>query len=104
MGQIDDLQRRTWQNKLAKKFNTTNVEREFNYTYAELAEAYEAYRKGSTTKELGYELADTVIFIMSLAEMTGVDLETAILEKMTINENRTYVKTNGHFIKKKEKS
>jgi NTP pyrophosphatase (non-canonical NTP hydrolase) len=100
MGQIQDLQRRTWKNKLAKKFNTTNVEREFNYTYAELAEAYEVYRKGGAAKELGYELADTVIFIMSLAEMTGIDLETAIQEKMTINENRTYIEETDHIIKK----
>jgi NTP pyrophosphatase (non-canonical NTP hydrolase) len=100
MGQIQDLQYRTWQNKLAKKFNTTNVESEFNYTYGELAEAYEAYRYGKTT-EVGHELADTVIFIMSLAQMLGIDLETALLEKMTINENRTYIKNdNGHFVKK----
>ena len=100
MGQIRDLQQRTWQNKLAKKFNTTNVDSEFNYTYAELAEAFEAYRYGKTD-EIGHELADTVIFIMGLAQMLDVDLETALLEKMTIIENRTYVKQdNGHFIKK----
>jgi NTP pyrophosphatase (non-canonical NTP hydrolase) len=96
MGQLTTWQKQAWANKLTKGFNTTNVEREFNYTYAELAEAYEAYRKD--TGHIGEELADTLIFVLSLAEMLHIDLETAVTSKMAINEQRTYKKQNGHHI------
>jgi NTP pyrophosphatase (non-canonical NTP hydrolase) len=97
MGQLTDWQTRAWANKQAKGFNTRNVEQEFNYTYAELAEAYDAYRKN--TGHVAEELADTAIFIFSLAKMLGVDLETAIDTKLKINEDRAYRKENGHHIK-----
>jgi len=97
MGQIQDLQKRVWQNKLTKGFNTTNVDSEFALTYGELAEAYEAHRK--TTGDTGSELADTAIYLMGLAQMLGLDLETEILTKLDINEKRTYKNVNGHHIK-----
>lgn len=98
MSQLTDWQERIWHNKLAKGFNTDNLEKEFNYTYAELAEAYEAYRKSKD--DLDEELADVFIFVLSLAKMTGVDLEKAIESKLDKNEKRTYIKTNGHHIQK----
>jgi NTP pyrophosphatase (non-canonical NTP hydrolase) len=101
MGLIQELQKRAWQNKIAKGFNTTNVDREFNYTYAELAEAYDAYRKQK--RSVGEELADTAIFLLGLSEMLGVDLEKEILAKMTTNEKRTYKKAHGHHIKEEAK-
>lgn len=101
MGQIKDLQSRAWQNKVAKGFNITNIEREFNYTYAELAEAYDAYRKNKG--DVGDELADTVIFLLGLAEMLKVNLEDKILSKMDINEQREYKAENGHYVKKEKK-
>jgi NTP pyrophosphatase (non-canonical NTP hydrolase) len=101
MGQIQDLQKRAWQNKLSKGFNTTNVDREFNYTYAELAEAYDAFRKGRA--DIGEELADTIIFLLGLAEMLKVDVEKEILAKMDTNEKREYKASNGHHIKRETK-
>ena len=100
MGQIYDIQKRVWQNKLAKGFNTDNLDREFNYTYAELAEAYDAYRKN--TGKVGEELADTVIFILGLSQMMGINLEDEILNKLTINEARNYKEVNGHHIKEEK--
>jgi NTP pyrophosphatase (non-canonical NTP hydrolase) len=102
MGQIQDLQKRAWQTKVKQGFNTTNVDREFNYTYAELAEAYDAHRKQKGT--VGEELADTAIFLMGLSEMLGVNLEAEILAKMKTNETRKYAKEHGHHIKIKEES
>ncbi len=98
MGQIHDMQQQVWRNKIAKGFNTTNIEREFNYTYAELAEAYDSFRKAKG--DVGEELADTILFIMGLAEMLDVDLEKEVLDKIAINETRTYKEHNGHHIKK----
>ncbi len=86
-----------WANKQAKGFNTTDIEKEFNYTYAELAEAYEAQRKD--TGEVGEELADVIIFTLSLAKMLGVeDLEGEITRKMAMNESRSYKAVGGHHI------
>lgn len=87
---------RLWANKVAKGFNTTDIEREFNYTYAELAEAYEAYRKAKPN--VAEELADVVLFVMSLAKMLDVDLESSLLAKMDKNEQRVYTEHNGHHI------
>ena len=100
MGEIKKLQDRVWANKVSHGFNTTNVEREFNYTYAELSEAYEAYKKGEPT--LGEELADVVFFTLSLAQMLDIDLEKELALKADLNEKRRYKELNGHHIHIKE--
>jgi len=100
MGQLTEWQERNWKNKLAKGFNTTDIEREFNYTYAELAEAYESLRKDKG--DVGEELADVLLFVLSLAKMTGSDLEREVEAKMLKNEKRQYIEQNGHHIKKEE--
>jgi NTP pyrophosphatase (non-canonical NTP hydrolase) len=101
MGQIASLQKKAWANKVAKGFNTSNIDREFNYTYAELAEAYDAVRKGKNS--VGEELADTVIFILGLAEMLDVNLEDELINKLTVNEKRIYKAHKGHHIKEEIK-
>jgi NTP pyrophosphatase (non-canonical NTP hydrolase) len=98
MVELKQLQDRIWANKVSKDFNTTNVEKEFNYTYAELAEAFEAYRKQTGTE--GEELADVIIFTLSLAKMLGVDdLEGEIMRKLEKNEQRQYRKVGEHNLK-----
>ena len=96
MGEIKQQQERVWANKISHGFNTTNVEREFNYTYAELSEAYEAFKKDETT--VGEELADVVMFVMSLAQMLNIDLETELALKADKNEARKYIERNGHHV------
>ena len=61
---IRSAQQRAGQNKVAKGFNTTDI--------------------------LGEELADVAIYLLSLAEMTGVDLQNEIEAKMAKNEARVY--------------
>jgi NTP pyrophosphatase (non-canonical NTP hydrolase) len=98
---IRDAQKLTWDNKLAKGFNTTDVPLEFALTHAELSEAFEAYRKNPD--ELGAELADTLIFLLSLAEMNGIDLASAVEAKMAKNATRTYRRLrNGVLVKTSE--
>jgi NTP pyrophosphatase (non-canonical NTP hydrolase) len=99
---LKQLQDQIWANKLAKGFNTTNVEMEFNLTYGELAEAYDAYRKGRM--DAGEELADVFIYLLSLAKMTGTDLEAEVLAKLGKNEQRTYTEQtiNGKRVRLKE--
>lgn len=98
MGDMLDLQKRVYANKVRKGFNITNVEMEFCLTMTELGEAYEAYcRKGK--EEVADELADVGIYLMGLAEILGIDLEAAIIKKAARNEKRVY-KTleNGHMV------
>ena len=40
--------------------------------------------------ELGCELADVALYLMQLAAVSGVDLETAILKKLETNSSRTW--------------
>jgi NTP pyrophosphatase (non-canonical NTP hydrolase) len=97
MGQMAVLQKEIWANKVSKGFDKTTVDREFNLTYGELAEAYDAYIKTEGT--VGEELADVMIYIMGIAEKLGIDLEKEVLDKIEINKNRKYKQSNGHFIK-----
>lgn len=63
----------------------------------ELAEAMEAYRVGNPESEeipgfsrLEEELADAVIRILDFAGGASLDLEGAILAKMSYNDGRTF--------------
>ncbi|WP_431884772.1 MazG-like family protein [Micromonospora wenchangensis] len=78
-----------WQNKLAKGFNTSEVPLEFCLLQGEVAEAFDAWRRQNDN--LGEELADIAIFLLSLAEMTGVDLQEAIERKIAKNSARRYI-------------
>ena len=53
-----------------------------------MAEAFDAWRKGRD--DLGEELADVAIYLLGLAEMTGVDLQDEIEAKMAKNAARVY--------------
>lgn len=85
---LREMQSAVWANKISKHFNTTDVPLEFCLLTGEVAEAFDAWRK--YPQELGGELADVAIFVMSVAEMTGVDLQDAVKAKLTANAARTY--------------
>jgi NTP pyrophosphatase (non-canonical NTP hydrolase) len=85
---IRSAQQRAWQNKIVKGFNTTDVPLEFCLLQGEIAEAFDAWRTGR--EDLGEELADVAIYLLSLAEMTGVDLQDEIEAKMAKNAARVY--------------
>jgi hypothetical protein len=91
-------QKLAWENKLAKGFNTTDVPLEFCLLQGEVAEAFDAWRKGHDT--LGEELADVAIYLMGLAAMTGVELQDEIAAKMDKNSSRNYRRlANGALVK-----
>ena len=72
---------------------------EFCLTYAELAEAYDAWLKKKD--DVGEELADVVIFTMGLSEILGVDLESEIINKINKNSKRVYKTVDGVLMKVK---
>jgi NTP pyrophosphatase (non-canonical NTP hydrolase) len=85
---LRDIQREAWANKLAKGFNTTDVPLEFCLLVEEVGEASNACRKNLL--DFPTELADVLIFLVSIAEMTGVDLQDAVEAKLAQNAGRTY--------------
>lgn len=86
--QLREIQKLAWDNKVTKGFNTTDVPLEFALAHAELSEAFEAFRK--KPDQLGDELADVLLFLVSIAEMRGVDLESAVEAKIAKNAARAY--------------
>ena len=93
MANLKKLQEQIYQNKVEKGFNTTDVYKEFCLLHEEVAEACRAHYKKSP--DVGEELADIAIYLLSLAEILDVDLEKEILEKMKKNEKRVYKRING---------
>ena len=87
---LDQMQKRVYQNKLNKGFNVTDVPKEFCYLYGEVAEAYDAYLKNK--EDLGEELADIAIYLLGLSEILGYNLKEQIEYKMQKNEKRVYKK------------
>lgn len=95
---IRSAQKLAWENKLAKGFNTTDVPLEFCLLNGEIAEAFDAWRKGHP--HVGEELADSAIFLLSLAEMIGTDLQNEVETKLAANEARVYRRLpNGVLVK-----
>ena len=56
---------------------------------------------GRAEPGLGEELADVAIYLLGLAEILHVDLESEIVRKIEINRKRKYVTENG-VLKKAE--
>jgi NTP pyrophosphatase (non-canonical NTP hydrolase) len=92
------MQELAWENKVAKGFNTTDVPLEFCLLQGEVAEAFEAWRTGRGSA--GEELADVAIYLFSLAEMMGVDLQGEVEAKIAKNAARVYNRLpNGVLVK-----
>lgn len=88
-----ELQKSILANKIAKGFNVNDIPLEFAYLYSEVGEAFEAWRKGED--DLGEELADVAIYLLGMAEILGIDLESEILQKMEKNAKRVYEHHDG---------
>ena len=95
---IRSAQKLAWENKLAKGFNTTDVPLEFCLLSGEVAEAFDAWRKGRP--EVVEELADTAIYLLGLAQIIGADLQGAVEAKLAKNQARVYARLpNGVLVK-----
>ena len=98
---LKELQKKIYQNKINKGFNTTDIAKEFCLLYGEVSEAYEAYRKKKP--DLNEELADIAIYLLVISEILGFDLEKEIENKVKINEKRVYKKINGVNVRVSDK-
>jgi NTP pyrophosphatase (non-canonical NTP hydrolase) len=86
--EISAAQHLAWQNKLAKGFNVTDIALEFGLLTAEVSEAFTAWR--NRLPDFGEELADILIYLAGLAQMTGIDLNAEVQHKLVKNAARVY--------------
>ncbi len=59
----------------------------------EAAEVLEHFQWRESVKDeaaLAGELADVALYLLQLASVTGIDLETAVLDKLTLNQTREW--------------
>lgn len=59
----------------------------------EAAEVLEHFQWGEQTAhpdELSGELADVALYLLQLSSILGIDLEQAVLEKLRVNQDRTW--------------
>lgn len=59
----------------------------------EAAEVLEHFQWAETSHDrdaLAGELADVALYLLQLASVSGIDLERAILDKLTLNTSRTW--------------
>ncbi|MET7286386.1 hypothetical protein [Streptomyces sp. NPDC005573] len=83
---LGSLQRIGWDNKVLKGYNTTDIPLELCMLQEKAAAAFTAWRKGEG--RLGEELADAVLYVASIAEMTGLDLQHEVETKVAKNSAR----------------
>ena len=76
---LTEVQERTWRNKLAKGFNTPDVDKEIALMLIEVGEAAGAWLNDSDLSGFADELADTVIFAACVAKMAKVDVPDVLL-------------------------
>lgn len=81
--ELREVQKRAWDNKVTKGFNIHDVPLEFGLLTAEVGEAFTAWRK--RLPDFGEELADIAIYLMAIAEMNGIDLDTEVANKIAKN-------------------
>ena len=96
---LSDFQRYVMEMKQERGFNTTDKFYECCLLAEECGELISAVRKnnkkgsvgsGSQIGNVAEELADVFIYICSLANMHGIDLEQALRDKEEINKTRTW--------------
>lgn len=96
---LKDIQDYVLQMKKERGFNLTDKFYECCLLAEECGELISAVRKNSKNGSIGSgshvnnvseELADVLIYICSLANMHGIDLEQAFRDKEEINKQRTW--------------
>jgi NTP pyrophosphatase (non-canonical NTP hydrolase) len=99
---IRSIQKMAWDNKITKGFNTTDVPLEFCLLQGEITEAFQAWRRRQD--DLGEELADVALYLLSIAEMNGIDLQAEVEQKIRKNKDRVYEcdETSGTMVRVRE--
>jgi NTP pyrophosphatase (non-canonical NTP hydrolase) len=67
-----------------------NIAISLNLEAAEVLEHFQWSDASPDRQELAGELADVTLYLLQLASVSGIDLEQAILDKLTNNYQRTW--------------
>lgn len=62
---------------------------------AEVLEHFQWTGEVRDRAELGGELADVLLYLLQLADVSGIDLEQAVLDKIAVNYTRTWDQPTG---------
>jgi NTP pyrophosphatase (non-canonical NTP hydrolase) len=86
------------ENKVRKGFNVSDIHVELCLLQGEIAEFFQAWR--SKRPDVGEELADVAIYLLGLAGILDIDLQTEVGRKIRKNADRQYVRrANGVLVK-----
>jgi len=61
-----------------------------NLEAAEILEHFQWTESAKEPQELAGEMADVALYLLQLANLTGIDLESAVLDKLNKNYTRTW--------------
>ena len=67
-----------------------NIAASLSIEAAEVLEHFQWTEAPRHTEELPGELADVALYLLQLAYLSGIDLEQAILDKLTVNYVRSW--------------
>jgi NTP pyrophosphatase (non-canonical NTP hydrolase) len=67
-----------------------NLAVSLNLEAAEVLEHFQWTEQPANPAELAGELADVALYLLQLAQVSGIDLEQAVLQKLAVNRDRTW--------------
>ena len=80
-----------WYEANSKRPQTArNLAISLNLEAAEILKHFQWRDEAQDKKELASEMADVALYLLQLASVSNIDLETAILKKIEINKTRTW--------------
>lgn len=89
---MDDFVRaKGWYEPDSPKAQTArNIAISLSLEAAEILEHFQWSEVSKDRQELGAEMADVALYLLQLANVSGIDLEKAILDKLNKNYTRTW--------------
>lgn len=88
------VQAKGWYDPDSKRPQTPrNIATSLSLEAAEILEHFQWSDEARQPEELAGELADVTLYLLQLASLTGIDLESAVLAKLEQNYKRTWDQT-----------
>jgi NTP pyrophosphatase (non-canonical NTP hydrolase) len=70
--------------------NPRNIAISLSLEAAEILEHFQWNEQSSNREDLAGELADVTLYLLQLARLNNIDLEEAVLKKLSMNYTRTW--------------